>query len=104
MKLEEKEAEGEVAVTLLGETVDGRVRCVFCKILMLMMDVLVCFCQNGRALYFHQCSTHPFTSVYIMYIMHIMHMMQKAKSALLKLISKSNFDLFVLTSRSAKRV
>ena len=25
MKLEEKEREGEVAVTLLGETVDGRV-------------------------------------------------------------------------------
>ena len=29
MKLEEKEGEGEVAVTLLGETVDGRVGCVF---------------------------------------------------------------------------
>ena len=49
------------------------------------MDVLVCFCQNGLALYFHQSSAHPRTSV------HIMH---EAKPALSKLISKSNFDLF----------
>ena len=49
------------------------------------MDVLVCFCQNGLALYFHQSSAHPRTSV------HIMH---EAKPALLKLISESNFDLF----------
>ena len=96
MKLEEKEAEGEVAVTLLGETVDGRVRCVlFAKSGCWWWMSSFVFVKNVRALYFHQWSTHPFTSV------HIMH---PAKSALLKLISKSNFDLFVLTSRSAKRV
>ena len=55
MKLEEKKGEGEVAVTLLGETVDGRARCVISKILMLMMDVLVCLVEMCmmRALYYY---------------------------------------------------
>ena len=93
MKLEEKEGEGEVAVTLLGETVDGRVSCVFCEIWMLMMDVLVCFCQKCACTIFSPMK-HPPIHLSAHNAYNAQGTLHKAKSNLLKLISKSNFDLF----------
>ena len=89
MKLEEKEAEGEVTVTLLGETVDGRVRYIFARFGCRWWMPSFVFVKNVRA-----SMKHP--------PIHLSA--HNAHDAPGQLTSKSNFDLFVLTSRSAKRV